>query len=270
MAVGDLTSAAKIKAWRSPPLTTDADDGRIARVITAASVFLLNELQRALVSTAYQDVVDGDGSHSLVLDQWPVTSVTSLVVDGVTTIPAATSADRSNAAYSGYLLYPKTGKLELRGFRFSRGRQNVAVSYTAGFLVSGEAKTVPAQPFQLAVSALAQPFAGDAGVTYANGTALAAVAASPAQGQYVAPADPGGSYQFNAADAAAGILLSYSFTPPDIEQACIELVILRLNESGRIGEQSKVLAGENVTYFTRAALTDSIMECLSNYRRVVI
>jgi hypothetical protein len=48
----------------------------------------------------------------------------------------------------------------------------------------------------------------DGGVSYAGGAALAAVSASPAQGQY---AVSGGVYQFNVADALAQVEVTYRF-----------------------------------------------------------
>ena len=125
-------------------------------------------------------------------------------------------------------------------------------------------------PYQLACSALARLWAADAGVSYAGGAALVALApgATPAAGQYLPPTAPDGFYGFAAADAGKAIAVSYSFTPPDLEQACIELALLRINERARIGEASKTLAGEVVS-FVQKDMTASIATALQPYRRVV-
>lgn len=60
----------------------------------------------------------------------------------------------------------------------------------------------------------------------------------------------------------------YSTTPPEIEQACIELVSLRYKERDRIGHQSKSLAGETVTFMIRD-FPDSVRTILNNYKKVV-
>jgi hypothetical protein len=60
----------------------------------------------------------------------------------------------------------------------------------------------------------------------------------------------------------------YDSIPADITQACIELTALRYRERTRIGENSKSLAGEVVSFNTKA-MTDSILESLNRYRRVI-
>src|SRR5579885_2751490 len=224
-APGDLTTLAAVKAWRSPPVTTTADDAQIARAITAASAFILRYLQRTLVSETVRETRNGSGGRSLVLREAPVTALLSLAVDGVA-IPEA-----PDATSAGYVLDADGGTIHLRGYAFRRGVQNVVVAYVAGHLVSGEAQTVPAAaPYQLACADLTRQWAADAGVAYAGGAALAALpqGATPAAGQYVPPAAPDGAYLFAAADAGQAVSVSYSYTPDDIAQACIELVVLRL------------------------------------------
>jgi hypothetical protein len=59
----------------------------------------------------------------------------------------------------------------------------------------------------------------------------------------------------------------YAATPPEVEQACIELVTLRYKERDRIGHVSKSLAGETVS-FSQKDMSDDIKTLLSLYRRV--
>jgi len=264
-APGDLTTLATVKAWRSPPISTAADDAQISRVITAASGFILRQLQRTLASRSYSETRNGTGGRELMLRHAPVTTLSSLSVDGVA-IPAA-----PDTVSCGYALAGDSGMLSLRGYGFRRGVQNVVASYVAGFLVSGEAQDVPgSSPYQLSCAALAQLWAGDSGAAYAGGAALVALAqgAMPVAGQYVPPAAPDGFYAFAAADAGAAIAVSYSYTPRDLEQACVELVLLRINERARIGEAAKTLAGEVVS-FVQKDMTVSIASALQPYRRVV-
>lgn len=60
----------------------------------------------------------------------------------------------------------------------------------------------------------------------------------------------------------------YAATPPEIEQACIDLISLRYKERDRIGHQSKSLAGETVTFFIKD-MPDSVQTILNNYRKVI-
>jgi hypothetical protein len=200
-----------------------------------------------------------------MLRRAPVTALAQLAIDGVA-ISAA-----PDAVSAGHALDGPAGLLYLRGFAFRRGVQNVSVTYTAGYLVSGEAQAVPGtSPYQLPCAALAQLWAGDAGVAYANGTALQPLpqGATPAVGQYVPPAAPDGFYGFAAGDAGTAVAISYSYTPRDLEQAAIELALLRINERARIGESAKTLAGEVVS-FTQGDMTASVAAALGPYRRVV-
>jgi Phage gp6-like head-tail connector protein len=60
----------------------------------------------------------------------------------------------------------------------------------------------------------------------------------------------------------------YTTVPPDIAQACIELVARHYRERTRIGEMSKALGtGETVT-FSQKDMSDSVKTLLSQYRAV--
>lgn len=265
MPTGDLTSLANVKAWLSPPLTSTNDDALLTRLVSAASRFILGYLNRpSLLSLPYAETRDGVGGRTLMLRQWPVTSVTSLTVDG-NAVPAAGPA----GAAAGWVLDGWDGwsagqpqALSVIGYAFARGRQNIAIAYTAGYAVSGELQTVPsAAPFTLTTQ---RSWAADLGVAYAGGGALTPTSGSPVQGQYSVLS---GVYAFNAADAGKAVTFSYSYLPPEIEQACIELVALRYQERQRIGQVSKSLAGE-VVAFSQKDMPDDVAAALAPYRRV--
>lgn len=60
----------------------------------------------------------------------------------------------------------------------------------------------------------------------------------------------------------------YPNVPPDITQACVELVCQRYRERTRIGEVSKaVMSGETVT-FSQKDMSDDVKTLLSQYRAV--
>jgi len=125
MAAGDLTTLANVKAWFAPPLTTTTDDALLTRLISAASDFILSWLDRDLALQSYTEPRDGSGGNRLSFANTPVTSVQSLSIDGLA-IPAAPDAISPGFVYSATQLY-------LRGYRFCRGVQNVAIAYTAGY-----------------------------------------------------------------------------------------------------------------------------------------
>jgi hypothetical protein len=60
----------------------------------------------------------------------------------------------------------------------------------------------------------------------------------------------------------------YAATPNEIEQAAIELVSLRYKDKDRIGQTSKSIGGESVT-FTQQDFSDAITATLAQYKKVI-
>jgi len=58
----------------------------------------------------------------------------------------------------------------------------------------------------------------------------------------------------------------YAITPPDIAQACIDLVALRYRERSRIGEVSKSLGGVETVSYSQKDFSDPIKTLLQQYR----
>ena len=184
MATGDLTTLANVKAYLSPPLTTTTDDALLTRLVTAASQFIQTWLGRTIAATSYTETRNGQGGTRLFLRNRPVVSVSSVTVDGVAVAPS------SGPGQPGYLF--DDNSVYLTGAAFTRGQQNVAVAYTAG----------------------------------------------------------------------------YAATPPELEQACVALVALRYKERDRIGQASKNLAGEVVS-FAQKDMPADVQTLLDQYRAVV-
>ena len=60
----------------------------------------------------------------------------------------------------------------------------------------------------------------------------------------------------------------YPSVPPDIAQACIELVCQRYRERTRIGEVSKALVSGETVSFSQKDMSEDVMTLLSQYRVV--
>jgi hypothetical protein len=77
-------------------------------------------------------------------------------------------------------------------------------------------------------------------------------------------------YWFNCGAQNVGIAYTagYSTTPPDIAQACIELVALRHRERTRIGEVSRSLGGAETVAYAQKDMSDAIKTLLQQYRVV--
>lgn len=77
-------------------------------------------------------------------------------------------------------------------------------------------------------------------------------------------------YRFNcgAQNVAIAYTAGYSTTPPDLAQACIELVALRYRERTRIGEVSRSLGGAETVAYAQKDMSDAIKTLLQQYRLV--
>lgn len=60
----------------------------------------------------------------------------------------------------------------------------------------------------------------------------------------------------------------YASVPPDIAQACIELVCQRYRERTRIGEVLRSLGGNETVRYSQQDMSDSVKTLLSQYRAV--
>ena len=225
----NLTTLQNLKSWLSTTSTTD--DALMSRLITQISGMIYAYLQRSsLIQQNCVDYRNGNGNRRMLLENWPVLSVSAVQV-GAFSVPAAPT-EGENLLQWGWFLNPWSGQppgraqaVDLRGYTYQCGLGNVAVSYIAGYVQQNEPQTIPSSPFQVTPNQPYGSWAADSGVTYAEtGIPLTAVKSSPAQGQYVAPVyGTTNTYTFNAADANQEVLISYSYIPAPIEQACIEL-----------------------------------------------
>jgi len=58
----------------------------------------------------------------------------------------------------------------------------------------------------------------------------------------------------------------YSVTPPDLAQACIELVALRYRERSRIGEIARAIGGGETVSYSQKDMSDSTKTLIQQYR----
>ncbi|MGH7039896.1 MAG: hypothetical protein ACREE4_13735 [Stellaceae bacterium] len=205
MAFGDLTTLVDVKAWlqTAPGLFPSSDDTLLARLITAASQFIIERLGRPILSADYIEVRDGttgfwgQSDARFPFAVTPCTAVLSVVVDNIAVppVPALTPGAAGIVQslpvgfQAGYLFSPT--QIVIRGYFVPRRAQCVTIQYTSG----------------------------------------------------------------------------HPSVPADLQQACIELVCLRYRERQRIGEVSKHLGGEVVTYLQKD-MSASTLSALARYRLV--
>lgn len=139
MALSDqaLTSVQALKDYLK--LTSDENDALLECLIEAVSAHFAAHTGRHLTARVYSPepaspdfdpdnaVLDGSGYPELLLPQYPVQALASLSLEGVALQPAQAPGQ------PGWVLDRSAGVLSLVSAVFTRGRQNVAVSYRAVF-----------------------------------------------------------------------------------------------------------------------------------------
>jgi uncharacterized phiE125 gp8 family phage protein len=130
VAVADARTVLKIAG--------SSEDTVLADLINRASALASKYAGRQLVSTQRTEYYDGDGDRQLILNHRPVTAVASVYIDGLRTFGADTLVDSA----ADLITDGAAGILELwnNGGSFTKGRANVKVTYTAGYVAGS---TVP-------------------------------------------------------------------------------------------------------------------------------
>lgn len=269
-----LTTLAHTKDWLGiETANSDADD-YLLRLIKSASQFALNYMQRDSISSqTYTEIYDGYGNQFMVLRQFPATEILTLSLLGKPV--SAAGGDGVNSPWTdGYVLEaPKTApaqqRLTLFNQRFPHARSSVYVTYKSGYLINGESHISALDPTTEPVSTF-YTWTQDLGVTMVNGTTLVKVDFAPdalLDMQYCCDSD--GNYYFAAAQSETTVLITYSYIPPDVEQAVWELVGERYRMQDRIGVSSKSLGGQETVSYDIRAMSPYIRELLNPYKRVV-
>lgn len=278
MADNDLTTLPAVQDWLSTGNQAPSNsDSVLSRLITSVSGQIMAYLQRSsFLSQTYNDVVSGRGSAIYFLDEWPVTEIVSLSVDGIA-VPASLNQG-PGWVLSPWNGYPPGAPQQIRllgGYTFARGDQNIAVSFQAGYLVSNEPGVIPSGAAPSILLAQPQgPMMRPESVTYAStGIALTRVASSPAAGQYAVATPtqqvPQGTLLFNTADASAAVLTSYSYVPSAVEAACVEWVAERFRYRSRMGQRSQSIGGQTSNSYDLSDIPAFVKLALNPYRQVL-
>jgi hypothetical protein len=249
----DLTSLAAVKAWLG--LSGAADDALLSGLITAVSRAVLADLGRGtLLPMNVTETYDGTESDTLCLRRWPATQIISVSLDGLA-LTASASPVQAGYVLEGAAAAPPGAmqRLLYRHGCFHRGKQNLTVTYRAGYEIVGEPALVPTvAPFLVTAQTPFGPWALDTGVLGASGTYTVV----------------NGLYTFTPATAGQSITLSYGFIPLDLAQATCEWVADRYAARSRIGQSAKTLGGQETVSFIVKAMPDIVNRLLQPYRRI--
>lgn len=133
MATNDLTTLADVKAWLSIASGDTTLDTLLGRLISACSMFMQAYMNRTVAISAYTLSFNGDGKTVRMLGNYPIQSVSSVLVNGVP-IPASPALQAYGTQQAGYMYDDDT--VYLYGYEFCGGVQNCSISYTAGLSLS--------------------------------------------------------------------------------------------------------------------------------------
>ena len=112
-------------------------DPQLSGLITRVSSFIEAWLNRSVSLANYVENHNGNGAQVMMLDNYPISSVNALTVDGITIPPRPPLGANYGGAYTfngspgGYVF--DDDSIMISGGCFTRGMQNVTVSYTAGY-----------------------------------------------------------------------------------------------------------------------------------------
>ena len=291
----DLTTVAAVNAILDQGSATDS--ALIQTYITDYSQSVLTRTGRAFLSgvRSYTERLNGSGSESQALKNYPIQAVTLLQVNGIT-IPQSPDYIQSGwvidqdgsqsflslvggnqgigwsagndrwAPHGNWGSYGNAPPLGQSAYLFQQGIQNVLVQYQAGYTetVYGESQTIPdSSPYIVTVSN-SSAFWQDNGVTI-GGIPLQLATGTPGVGQYTAVK---GVYTFNAAQAGLVALISYSYSAPpyDLQQAAGMLVAAQYRKRQWIAQTSQSQPGIGQTNYERAEMDLNTAGIIQRYR----
>lgn len=124
-----LITAAQLKTYLGPEYSGSANDSLFELLIDSVSEMFNGHVGRTLAKTTYTDAyLDGNGQVSLVLQNFPIISITSIHEDGVLL---------TEGADGDYVVDYASGIVHRIGGRWLRGRKTLKITYAAGYVVQG-------------------------------------------------------------------------------------------------------------------------------------
>lgn len=135
--MADLTTLEDVRRQIFGNETTFDADELLTDLIGSSSAWVERKVGGDLLSASITETLDGNGKTRVLLSRshsWrpgrPPTTITSVTVDG-TAIPARPAVSASNTNPEGYVF--RADGIDLVGYTFTKGPQNVVIVYTHGF-----------------------------------------------------------------------------------------------------------------------------------------
>ena len=266
----DFVSLEDAKSWLAIKDTSTGADDMLSGLISSVNQFVSNYLgYESIYPTDFTERIDGVRFKGrIVLNNYPVIYVSSLIIDGRLINPVSDENNPTN----GYLLsvpVRRTGGsrqyIDLFGHLALPCRQNIVVKYRSGYQLTGEVGIVT-NAGTYTVKAPYGAWKTDEGVIdQAADKSFIRVDASPLASQYSVS---NGVYTFNAADISKSLKFNYGYCPYDIQQAAREMIAERYKYKDRIGINSTSLSGKETTSYSNFSITEAAKSMLRPYRRM--
>lgn len=123
MAKVALATVEQVKQYLG--INNENDDALLQRLVTSAGDWIQQWCNRNFGIDTYTDKFDGTGLYQYMFANYPVLSISQVMVNTVV-VPAATSQNDV-----GYVFTDR--RLILRDYNFAKGLLNCSVTYSAGF-----------------------------------------------------------------------------------------------------------------------------------------
>lgn len=257
-----LTTLADVKSWLDVDNTFS--DEQLTRIIDAASRYILKYLNWDSFGPAdYTHRFIGNGKCSTLLPHWPVISISSAAVDGVSIPQSTFNMGVPNPGYSLHRRDMAMATLSLHGNRFHRYCE---VAYSAGFQ-SADTLVLSANEGAITTRPTGSGQWVSDGFVTIEGVEATKVASNPSVGEY--SVDEWGTYTFNVGDDTKTAVITYGYVPWDISFAATEIIGEWYKRRDRIGVLSKTLGGQETVTFSNMDMNPSARASLQNYMNVV-
>ena len=282
----DLTTVAAVNNLLAQASGTDSD--LIQTEITNLSRYILTKTSRNYLGgfLNYSETYNGNGSDTLMLKNYPILAVSSLVI-GTMTIPQSPGTNqsgwvidtsgggaalalrgwgRSNVAFSNWNTgdspwsgYGNAPPLGQGPYGFYEGVMNVAVAYTAGMVTDqrNEQHTVPATGSYAVTVTNSTTFWSDLGVTTTTGVAVTGYTVI------------NGVYTFPSSYAGQNLLFNYQYgaVPQDLNECATKVVATYYRRPKYLDQTSQMQPGIGTTAYSRSEWSPECTSIIEKYMR---
>ena len=127
-----LTTLGEAKKFVKIPISETSQDDLMRTIINLASDRIQTFCNRKFIEETHTEFRDGNRTRRILLNQWPVQSITSLHIDGRREFGASSLVDATNYAIDEDESSDGVGVILFDRF-FARGHRNIKIVYVAGY-----------------------------------------------------------------------------------------------------------------------------------------